>query len=212
MEATVQTVNPAALQVNRNVDDNPRLSKRPRTDYSTMSHSLPPSAQSPFYSPPPAPHHVASSSRQQVIDLTDSPPQTPAFQYTPNPVLSLPPDLPPRTPVCIGQLSVTALILYPIDYCVMNPRPLHGGGQQTDWAPVRLQYEHNPAPVRPDGAETVHLKVPSGRAANGDPIHGAAFGVVEQKIATSLGPMLGKGLIRLDANIKRGLLEVRDLS
>ncbi|KAJ7042414.1 SNF2 family N-terminal domain-containing protein [Mycena alexandri] len=84
--------------------------------------------------------------------------------------------LPPKTPVCIGQLGVTALVLYP--------------------------YEHNPN--KPGGAETIHIKAPQGRAPTGEQFLGEAFGVVEQKVATALGPMLGKGLIRLDAKVKKG--------
>ncbi|KAJ7169713.1 SNF2 family DNA-dependent ATPase [Mycena filopes] len=71
-----------------------------------------------------------------------------------------------------------------------------------EWAAVRLQYEHNPN--KPGGAETIHIKAPQGRAPNGEQFLGEAFGVVEQKVATALGPMLGKGLIRLDAKVRKG--------
>ena len=37
-----------------------------------------------------------------------------------------------------------------------------------------------------------------------DAPHGETFGVIEQRIASHLGPMLGKGLIRLDAKVHRG--------
>lgn len=110
-------------------------------------------------------------------------------------------DLPPKTPVCIGQLGVTALVLYPVPYLLPTTTA------HDEWAPVRLQYEHNPS--KPGGAETIHIKAPQGRAPNGDQFLGEAFGVVEQKVATALGPMLGKGLIRLDAKVRKGPPNVR---
>ncbi|KAJ7225691.1 SNF2 family N-terminal domain-containing protein [Mycena pura] len=95
----------------------------------------------------------------------------------PNLVLAPPPlpaDLPAKTPVCIGQL---------------------------EWAVVRLQYEHSTTKASP---ETIHIKSPPGRGPNGEQSTGDVFGVVEQKVATALGPMLGKGLIRLDAKVRKG--------
>jgi hypothetical protein len=109
----------------------------------------------------------------------------------------LPDDLHPKTPVCIGQLTVTALVLYPVSY-------LQGQDSinEIEWANVRLQYEHNPQ--RAGATETIHIKTPSSKTSSGEPSQGEAFGVVEQKVATDLGPMLGKGLIRLDAKVRRG--------
>ena len=108
-------------------------------------------------------------------------------------------DLPPKTPVCIGVLPATALVLYPIPY--LNP-PDHNS-QDCEWAPVRLQYEH--LENKPSGqSETINIRPPSVKGLNGEIVPGETFAVVEQKIATHLGPMLGKGLIRLDAKIRRG--------
>ncbi|KAJ7786133.1 SNF2 family DNA-dependent ATPase [Mycena metata] len=133
----------------------------------------------------------------RVIDLTGSPSPPPNssqhFAATP---LTLAADLPPKTPVCIGQLGVTALVLYPVPYLLPTTT------MSEEWAAVRLQYEHNPN--KPGGAETIHIKAPQGRAPTGEQFLGEAFGVVEQKVATALGPMLGKGLIRLDAKVKKG--------
>ncbi|KAF8213230.1 SNF2 family N-terminal domain-containing protein [Mycena galopus ATCC 62051] len=129
----------------------------------------------------------------RVIDLTGSPSPPP---NTMQPSIQLAADLPPKTPVCIGQLGVTALVLYPVPYLVPQ-NTVHD-----EWAAVRLQYEHNPN--KPGGAETIHIKAPQGRAPNGEQFLGEAFGVVEQKVATALGPMLGKGLIRLDAKVRKG--------
>ncbi|KAG6818077.1 hypothetical protein H0H87_009232 [Tephrocybe sp. NHM501043] len=135
----------------------------------------------------------------QVIDLTGSPSPPPSMlppQQAQAPS-TLPPDLPPKTPVCIGQLSVTALVLYPVSY--LHPQD---PSSDSEWAHVRLQYEHNPN--KSGGSETIHIKAPHTRGPNGEQIPGEAFGVVEQKVATAIGPMLGKGLIRVDAKVRKG--------
>lgn len=141
-----------------------------------------------------------NGSSRQVIDLTSSPSPPPAL-HPPQPQQgNLPPDLPPKTPVCIGQLAVTALVLYPISYLLPQE---HG---DPDWAPVRLTYEHTPHKAA--GSETIHIKTPSSKSASGEVTQGENFAFVEQKAATYLGPMLGKGLIRLDAKIRRGMPNV----
>ncbi|KAI0673352.1 SNF2 family N-terminal domain-containing protein [Trametes maxima] len=112
---------------------------------------------------------------------------------------NLPMDLPPKTPVCIGVLPATALVLYPIPYLV----PQNPNAFDSEWAPVRLQYEQ--VENQPGGpSETINVRPPSCKAPTGEVIPGETFAVVEQKVATPLGPMLGKGLIRLDAKIRRG--------
>ncbi|CDO72991.1 hypothetical protein BN946_scf185007.g45 [Trametes cinnabarina] len=151
----------------------------------------------------------SSQSARQVIDLTNSPSPPPqsssrtqppsAHSFQVNPSLgNLPMDLAPKTPVCIGVLPATALVLYPIPYLVpQDPHSLE------EWAPVRLQYEH--LANKPSGSsETINVRPPSMKAPTGEVIPGETFAVVEQKVATPLGPMLGKGLIRLDAKIRRG--------
>ena len=144
----------------------------------------------------PASTHPANN----VIDLTHSPspPSSPLPPSTP-----LPDDLSPRTPVCIGQLTVTALVLYPVSYLQLHD-PTKA---EADWASVRLQYEHNPH-KQPGTTETIHIKTPHIKSATGELSQGEAFGVVEQKVAAHLGPMLGKGLIRLDAKVRRGMPNV----
>jgi hypothetical protein len=69
---------------------------------------------------------------------------------------------------------------------------------------IRLQYEHNPTNI--EGTETIHIKIPSNVPATGvcD-----SFGVVEQKVATNLGGMLGKGLIKIEAKVRKGPPNVR---
>jgi SWI/SNF-related matrix-associated actin-dependent regulator of chromatin subfamily A3 len=138
---------------------------------------------------------------RHVIDLTGSPSPPPlSLPPTLNP---MPSDLPPKTPVCIGELTVTALVLYPVSYL----RPVEHTTPDSEWAPIRLQYEHNAN--KPGGSETIHIKSPHSKGPLGDLILGEAFGVVEQKVATSLGPMLGKGLIRIDGKVRRGMPNVR---
>lgn len=132
-------------------------------------------------------HDEDDSMQSNVIDLTRSP--------------SPPPQLPPKTPFCIGQLTITALVLYPLPYLAQGPT------FPDEWAPVRLQHEHNPS--KPGGSETIHIISPNVRVPTGDVIQGEVFGVVEQKVATSLGPMMSKGLIRLEAKVQRGGVNVR---
>ncbi|KAJ6475543.1 SNF2 family N-terminal domain-containing protein [Mycena sanguinolenta] len=175
---------------------------------------------------PPAGANATSGASNRVIDLTGSPspPRPPvevpqvrhgrgivhatdvprASTPTPTPPVGanatsgasnrLAADLPAKTVVCIGQLGVTALVLHSVPYLLP-----HSPGHD-EWAAVRLQYEHNPN--EPGGAETIHIKAPRGRAANSEQFLGEAFG--EQKVATALGPMFGKGLIRLDAKVRKG--------
>ncbi|TFK56558.1 hypothetical protein OE88DRAFT_1649913 [Heliocybe sulcata] len=172
--------------------------------------SRPPGSQTPSstsHSPPRAGSSNGPSSRQ-VIDLTTSPsppPQAPPPFPAHMAGQGLPDSLPPKTPVCIGQLSVTALVLYPIPY--LRPVNTNGLGGE-DWVPVRLQYEHMPEKGGANGQETIHIKTPAMRTPMGEVIAGENFGVVEQKVATALGPMLGKGLIKLDAKVRRGMPNV----
>ncbi|KZT02408.1 uncharacterized protein LAESUDRAFT_730152 [Laetiporus sulphureus 93-53] len=170
------------------------LRQLPSQNGATASHVSPPSPL-----PHANPEHSSNGSERQVIDLTSSPsppPGPPRLQQPQNG--NLPVDLPPKTPVCIGQLSATALVLYPIPYLL----PQDHVAADSDWAPVRLCYEHTPHKAA--GQETIHIKTPPMRTPTGEIVPGENFGVVEQKVATYLGPMLGKGLIRLDAKVRRG--------
>ncbi|KAJ3535904.1 hypothetical protein NM688_g6913 [Phlebia brevispora] len=146
------------------------------------------------------PPHEAS---RQVIDLTNSPSPPPAMHRPPPQVAqgALPQNLPPKTPVCIGQIPATALVLYPIGYLLPQPGM---NMPDMDWAPVRLSYEHN-AQAKPGCTETIHIRTPNSTSPSGDVVPGEGFAVVEQKAASVLGPMLGKGLIRLDGRVRRGM-------
>lgn len=161
--------------------------------------SAPPTMFNQQPQPAPVTPRPASSVRN-VIDLTSSP------SPEPQPASTLPLDLPPKTPVCIGQLTVTALVLYPVPY--LSPDN-HQGGPDSDWASVRLQYENNPDKV--SSPDTIHIRTPHMKTQSGEATGGETFGVVEQKIATSIGPMLGKGLIRLEARVRKGLPNVKYL-
>lgn len=174
--------------------------QRPTPTPSPSFSSKPP----PISSYPDSYMAAPKASNRHVIDLTGSPSPPPLNgQHQSQAQSSLPPNLPPKTPVCIGQLGVTALVLCPIPYLLAQ----ESGSNESNWATIRLQYEHNPTPSNPTG-ETIHLFEPSTRAPNGENIQGERFGVIEQKVATFVGPMLGKGLIRLDAKVKRGLSAV----
>jgi SWI/SNF-related matrix-associated actin-dependent regulator of chromatin subfamily A3 len=158
---------------------------------------------SPHYSSAIVSSQTPPSAHRQVIDLTGSPSPPPsAFRQLAPSTSNLPHDLPPKTPVCIGQLTVTALVLYPVPYL----RQHESGSGDAEWATVQLRYEHNPN--KPGGSETIHIMTPRSRAPNGEAVQGEGFGVVEQKVATSLGPMLGKGLIRLDGKVRKGMPNV----
>ncbi|KAF8158670.1 hypothetical protein K438DRAFT_1860940 [Mycena galopus ATCC 62051] len=137
--------------------------------------------------------HVAGSSESSISDSSSSSPTT-------GPVRSgaaLFADLAPKTHVCIGQLSVTAHVPSPIPYLFVST-------PAEEWAPVRLHHGFNPGKGGA-GAHVLHLLVP---AAPRTHIPSEAFGLVEQKVALALGPLLERKLIGLDAKIRRGLVDL----
>ncbi|KDQ19896.1 hypothetical protein BOTBODRAFT_101668 [Botryobasidium botryosum FD-172 SS1] len=114
-----------------------------------------------------------------------------------------------RDVLCIGQLTITALVLYPVPYLCTQPPPNgapQGGRSVLDeYVPVRLRYDvAAKQKVRGREEETIHIMVPQVRGARGELIGGQEFGVVEQRAATVLGPMMGRVLIRLEATVRRG--------
>lgn len=161
-------------------------------------------------------HHQRAN---QIIDLTSSPSPPPQNGFPPQhsqeaqrpapPVGML--SVPPKTPVCIGQLTVTALVLYPISY-LQSPGAYSENMPESDWASVRLQHDPTAKQRNPKAEETIHIKTPPAKTVSGEILPGENFGVVEQKVATVLGPMLGKGLIRIDAKVRRGVPNVRRIS
>ena len=72
---------------------------------------------------------------------------------------------------------------------------------------MRLIYDQLAKERSPSAEETIHISTPVVKSGEGEmerSFGGENFGVVEQKVATVLGPMLGKGLVRVDAKIRRG--------
>lgn len=163
-------------------------------------------------------------SSRNVIDLTSSPSPSP----TPTPLPPPPPPPPgvppsqqfpaaqhltlesalPKTPVCIGRLDVTALIVYPSAY--LDIPPSEPSGSEPVWGLVRLQYERTAH--HPGSEDTISIRTPNKRTSDGEIHLGENFAVVEQRVASVLGPMLGQGLIRVDSRIRRGNRHVRALS
>ena len=147
----------------------------------------------------------------QVIDLTTSPSPPPPPYLTFNP---LQPDHLPKTPVCIGELHVNALVLYHTRYLFSrNQGPGH------EWAVVRLHPDPHSFPSTEAsfpglgtpfrGSETIHLRAPTERTPTGITIPGQEFGVLEQRVSHCIGLMLLRGVIRIEAKIRRGNPPVR---
>lgn len=156
-------------------------------------------------------------SSHNVIDLTSSPSPSPAPLPPPPAPLPPPPTLPhppqfssaqhatlesalPKTPVCIGRLDVSALIVYPSAYLDISPS--EPSGSEPVWGPVRLQYERSSH--HPGSEDTVSIMVPYARTPHGEIHPGENFAVIEQRVASVLGPMIGKSLIRAESRIRRG--------
>jgi len=117
-----------------------------------------------------------------------------------------------RDVVCIGQLSSTALIMYPTPYVCPKPEQSLASlpaATSDGYVPVRLKYDdaakrrqRNPAQ---SAEETIQILVPhyKGGASGTESLGGEEFGVVEQRTATVLGPLMAKVLIRLEAHVRR---------
>ena len=195
----------------------PPTSRYPQCTTPTSSHHPPMASLQGTAFPsnlPPSPRQ----SSHNVIDLTSSPSPSPAPAPPPPSSLPHPPQFSstqhttlesasPKTPVCIGRLDVTALIVYPSAYLVISSS--EPSGSEPVWGPVRLQYERTPH--HPGSEDTLSIRTPNKRSPNGDIYPGENFAVIEKRVASVLGPMLGKGLIRLDSRIRRGNKHVRIL-
>jgi hypothetical protein len=110
----------------------------------------------------------------------------------------------PKKAVCIGQLTVTALVLYPSQYLQHQPGQAESSSLDADWAPVKLQYDFAAKARNPNGDETIHIQRPRIKLPSGEISTEETFGVVEQKVAKVVGPLLGKGLIRFEGKVRRG--------
>lgn len=109
-------------------------------------------------------------------------------------------DAGPKTPVCIGQLRSTALVLHPVH----DVQTSQSG--EPEWIKARLHHERNVE--RLGCQDTINIRTPSFKSANGSISPGKQFGVVEQEVASALGPLLIRALIRLDAKVRKGTLGV----
>lgn len=186
-----------------------------RTTPASSPHASMISAPMPATSTPSYLRSSPGESSHNVIDLTSSPSPPPAPCPLP-PSLPQQPQFPsaqhttlesalPKTPVCIGRLDVTALIVYPSAYLDISPS--EPSGSEPVWGLVRLQYErssHNPG-----SEDSVSIRTPNKRTPHGEILPGENFAIVERRVASVLGPMLGKGLIRVDSRIRRGNRHVR---
>ena len=150
-------------------------------------------------------------SSHNVIDLTSSPsppppslPQQPQFPSAQHITLE---SALPKTPVCIGRLDVSALIVYPSAYLDISPS--EPSGSEPVWGPVRLQYERSSH--HPGSEDSISIKTPNKRTPHGEIHPGESFAIIERRVASVLGPMLAKGLIRVDSRIRRGNRHVRSM-
>lgn len=189
------------------------------------------SGSGPIYTPQQAAQYAPSSASpyrtappRTVIDLTGQQPQSPyaaqqsqasvtgQAQQGQQAVASAHAKDVRRDVVCIGQLTATALILYPVPYVCPKPdQPLASLPAATSdgYVPVRLKYDdaskrrqRNPSQT---AEETIQIQVPhyKGGTSGTESLGGEEFGVVEQRIATVLGPLMAKVLIRLEAHVRR---------
>jgi hypothetical protein len=114
---------------------------------------------------------------------------------------NVPSDLPSITPVCIGQLTAIAHVHYQANHLSLDGEKL---GSEEEWVFVSLDYEYNSLEMQ----DTIHIRTLRPAGSLTDPPHDEPLGVVEQDVAKKLGPMLGKGSIRLDAKFHKGSLDV----
>ncbi|QRV83537.1 hypothetical protein RhiJN_11553 [Ceratobasidium sp. AG-Ba] len=190
-----------------------------------------PAYAAPYYAPPPAgyPQPAAQQStawatgihKNSAIDLTatPSPPAnlstTPAALPTiaPAPSTSTAVATPStsastskqdsRTVMCIGELSVTALILYPIRYLApsniaSDATPATATMPAT--CTVKLRYDASKKRMGGmSGDQTINIASPTTAAGPGED-----FGVVDQKAANVLAPLMERGLIRNEARVLKG--------
>ena len=102
---------------------------------------------------------------------------------------------------------MTALIVYPSAYLDISPS--EPSGSEPVWGPVRLQYERSSQ--HPGSEDIVSVGTPNKRTPHGEIHPGENFAVIERRVASVLGPLLEKCLIRVDSNIRRGNRHVRSM-
>lgn len=207
-------------------DDNQRQPKRVKTEVgSTLSpqayeaNVFRSSAQSCYY-----PDSASQSGASAVINLT------PLIQSPRMPVQeqqqlvaggARAPKDPRRDFRCIGQISATAHITYPANYICPRPgRPAHPlPPTSDDFVPVRLGFDantrrqENSHQRRQVDDDNIQISVPryKGGASGSDTLGGEEFGMIEQRVATVLYPLMQKVLIRLTAHVRRAETSTADV-
>ncbi|KAG8898849.1 hypothetical protein FRB99_007122 [Tulasnella sp. 403] len=171
---------------------------RPSTSATLTTQNLPPT----FGATSTASTNGDAKPQHQVIDLTNSNTPSPPVAASTNSTASSDPTKRKdarKDVMCIGELTVTALVLYPIDYLCSTPATV----PREEYVPVRLIYD---SPAKRKGRvneETIRITAPVFKGANGENMGGEDFGVVEQRVANVLGPLMAKVLIRVSATIRR---------
>lgn len=181
-----------------------REAKRPRTG--TLSSQE--TATNGQWYPPPVSY---SGLQNTAIDLTGTP-SPPATVSGSTPVPTTPKQDTGRTVMCIGELSVTALILYPIRYLAPS-NTTSDATPATATIPatclVKLRYDSAKKRIgqtigAPSDDYTVNISSLSTPTSPGED-----FGVVDQKAANALAPIMERGLIRIEARVFKGSENVR---
>ncbi|QRW06026.1 hypothetical protein RhiLY_05025 [Ceratobasidium sp. AG-Ba] len=190
-----------------------------------------PAYAAPYYAPPPAgyPQPAAQQStawatgihKNSAIDLTATPSPPANLSATPAALPAIAPapststavatpstsastsKQDSRTVMCIGELSVTALILYPIRYLApsniaSDATPATATMPAT--CTVKLRYDASKKRMGGmSGDQTINIASPTTAAGPGED-----FGVVDQKAANVLAPLMERGLIRNEARVLKG--------
>ncbi|ELU38809.1 HIRAN domain-containing protein [Rhizoctonia solani AG-1 IA] len=139
------------------------------------------------------------------VSVSVSPPSapTPPAASTSTPA----PKLEGRTVMCIGEISVTALILYPIRYLAPS-NTASDATPATSTMPatcmVKLRYDASKKRMASvvgtsSTDQTINIASPTTAAGPGED-----FGVVDQKAANVLAPLMERGLIRTEAKVVKG--------
>jgi hypothetical protein len=109
--------------------------------------------------------------------------------------------------MCIGEISVTALILYPIRYLAPS-NTASDATPATSTMPatcvVKLRYDASKKRMGSlvgsnSNDQTINIASPTTSAGPGED-----FGVVDQKAANVLAPLMERGLIRTEARVVKG--------
>ncbi|KAJ1301553.1 hypothetical protein OPQ81_008801 [Rhizoctonia solani] len=164
----------------------------------TPGYPSPYAAYYPGYPPPPGSYPPPTSTAQ-------TNPWTAGVQK--NIAIDLTAKLESRTVMCIGELSVTALILYPIRYLAPS-NTASDATPATSTMPatcmVKLRYDASKKRVGSvvggnSNDQTINIASPTTSAGPGED-----FGVVDQKAANVLAPLMERGLIRQEARVVKG--------